>query len=168
MIKALHLASPFGLKGEIHAYPLSGQKKTLLKVPAFYQKLKSSFVPRPVLSLREHGDHYVVHFEGLNTIDAAKDLCGQDFYLDPKDLPLLAEGQFYWHDLIGLEVNDLSGLSYGAVVSLYSHHHDVLVTAQGVHIPFVWKDTVLAVDFEKKTLLVHYSFEETADLDQDE
>ncbi len=168
MIQALHLASPFGLKGEIHAYPLSGQKGTLLKVPSFYQKQKESFIGWAVEKIRQHGDHYVVHFSGVSSIDEAKMLCGQDFYLKREDLPVLPAGHFYWDDLIGLQVRDISGFNYGSIISLYAHHHDVLVTSQQIHIPFLWQDTVLEVDFENRLLLVQYSFEESSDCDVDE
>ena len=42
--------------------------------------------------------------DGVETLEAAEDLRNHHLYADPDDLPSLAEGEAYFHDLVGLDV----------------------------------------------------------------
>lgn len=46
--------------------------------------------------------------EGVDSVEAAADYRGVLVFADPDDLPALADGEAYLHDLIGLEVHEVA------------------------------------------------------------
>lgn len=93
--------------------------------------------------------------------DIAASLIGSEIQVDRSRLPEPQDGQFYWFDLIGLEVRNLQQQTLGKVDSLTSNGaQDVLVVMDGDTerlIPFVQgpiihsvspKDGVIVADWQ--------------------
>jgi 16S rRNA processing protein RimM len=59
-----------------------------------------------------------VRFRGVDSPETAAALRGQNVYAPESDLPL-EEGEYFLHDLIGLDVVDESGAPLGTVADLY-------------------------------------------------
>ncbi|MDX1432665.1 MAG: ribosome maturation factor RimM [Gammaproteobacteria bacterium] len=98
---------------------------------------------------RPHGEGLVAKLAGIDDRDQAMALVGADISVAREQLPALAEGEYYWVDLIGLEVVNREGRSLGRVADLMATGaNDVLrVTGERERlIPFVTHDVVLAVD----------------------
>ncbi len=103
------------------------------------------------------GKRILAHLEGVDDRDLARRYCQRDIYVEAAQLPALAEGEYYWHQLIGLEVYGRSGqqrVSLGSVAGLLETGvHDVLVVRRTVEsgepqeqlIPYA-DSVVLAVD----------------------
>ena len=99
-------------------------------------------VPRSakVESVREEGTQYVVHFDGIDDIDAATTVAGcfclVHRSLLPETLNAAEEGTF-----LGVEVRDAHGAALGTVIEIEQNPaHPLLVVAQGgrtVRIPAV-------------------------------
>ena len=49
----------------------------------------------------------IVHFEGFDTPEQARELTGSEVWVDSTELPDLEAGSFYWHELQGLQVINL-------------------------------------------------------------
>jgi 16S rRNA processing protein RimM len=109
----------------------------------------------------------IVHLEGLDDRDQARQWCELDISVTVESLPELDEGENYWYELIGLRViSCFAGVEtvLGAVVSvLATGANDVLVVrAEGGNaegrewlIPFS-SDHVLSVDVEKRLIEVEW------------
>ncbi|HLQ85517.1 MAG TPA: ribosome maturation factor RimM [Salinisphaeraceae bacterium] len=86
----------------------------------------------------------------IDNRDAAVALLDADIAVARSALPPLPPGQYYWHDLIGLEVVNRAGVVLGRVDSmLETGANDVLVVEGECQrlIPFVVDVIVDAVDF---------------------
>jgi len=83
---------------------------------------------------------WVVHFEGVDTLDAAEALRGSVLHA----APIESDGDPWVHELIGCEVRDLTGRSFGTVTVIEANPaHDILVLDGGalVPMPFVVEHT---------------------------
>ena len=115
----------------------------------------------PVVELREHGTGLIARFDGIGDREAAMTLTGRDIVVAREALPEVDEGEFYWRDLIGLQVLDTSGRGLGAVRELIeTGAHDVLVIEdRGDNrdrlIPFV-DQYVLEVDIDAQRITVDW------------
>ncbi len=70
----------------------------------------------------------VVKLEGISSRDEAATLAGMQICIPVGDLPDLPAGEYYWSELIGLEVVNLAGEPLGAVDHLVeTGANDVLV-----------------------------------------
>ncbi len=67
---------------------------------------------------RPHGDRWVVGFDGVATIDDAEALREAEIVVPMASLRALGTGTYYMHDLIGCDVETVSGAPVGRVVRM--------------------------------------------------
>ncbi|WP_144244424.1 ribosome maturation factor RimM [Pseudohaliea rubra] len=94
----------YGIKGWLRVHPYTDRAESLLDFPAWW--LGSAEEPRPVVidAGRRQGRGLVVHLRGIDDRNAAEALRGAEFLVRKAALPPLEHGEYYWHQLEGLEV----------------------------------------------------------------
>jgi len=114
---------------------------------------------------RPHGKGLIGHFVGYDTPEHARELTGIELYVRTESLPELDDGDYYWHQLTGLQVENRSGVLLGQVRSLLeTGANDVLVvdaTQDSVDerqrlIPWLPEQVVLNVDLVSGKILVDW------------
>lgn len=123
-----------GIKGEVRVYPDFGP-------PEDFLDYKELVVIRPdtglrqvfkVLRCRPQANFVIIHLEGFDDRSMAEKLAGSEVLLDKDSLPVAPKAGFYWHDLVGLQVETESGRKLGRVETLFATGgHDVLVVLDG-------------------------------------
>lgn len=78
---------------------------------------------------REHGrGGLIAKLAGLDDRDAAVAEVGSLIQVSPEQLPALEEGEYFWHQLEGLRIENLEGTPLGTVDHLFeTGANDVLV-----------------------------------------
>lgn len=71
-----------------------------------------------VLASKTHGDSIVAQLAGSSDRDQALALRGWRAHVRRGDFPALGDDEFYWVDLIGLDVVNEAGVALGSVVDL--------------------------------------------------
>ncbi len=71
-----------------------------------------------ILSVREHGDGIVASVEGVSDRNAAEALRGARIFVSRSTFPSADPDEFYWVDLIGLNVVNRQGEALGTVLGL--------------------------------------------------
>lgn len=71
-----------------------------------------------VAQAKTHGEHIVAHLGNLADRDDALALRGYRVHIRRADFPALSEDEFYWVDLVGLEVVNEAGMALGHVADL--------------------------------------------------
>jgi len=154
----------WGVKGWIKLHSYTRNRADIAQYATWYlqaPRKKGDPVAFDVINCREQGQGIVAQLEGVIDRDQAMAMNGQKILVKQTDLPTLPEGEYYWQQLIGLEVsNDRAVI--GVVKSiLETGANDVLVvkqTQQGkpdVLIPYT-KEAVLSVDLERGTMQVDW------------
>lgn len=64
---------------------------------------------------RVHRQYILVQFEGTESLDQAEPLVGATVLVERTALPTLEEGEYYWIDLLGMEVITTAGDRLGEV-----------------------------------------------------
>ena len=83
---------------------------------------------RRVVDSRLQSRSLIVKLEGISCRDEAQTLAGMRVCVPTDDLPALPRGEYYWSQLIGLEVVNLAGEALGTVDHLVeTGANDVLV-----------------------------------------
>ena len=129
----------WGIKGGVRIAPFSAQpqalfgtKRWFLLPPAARSEVQpvrgpSASTGLPVLAApkfvkvrqaREQGDAVVATLDGVDDRNAAEALKGARVFVSRTAFPTPDEGEFYWIDLIGLEVFNPQSQSLGRVVDL--------------------------------------------------
>ncbi len=95
--------------------------------------------------------------EPITDRDVAAALVGADIEVARDDMPRLPQGQYYWIDLIGLQVENVAGTALGVVTDVTSNGaQDVLVIEDGEVrrlIPFVREVVIKQVDMAARRIV---------------
>jgi 16S rRNA processing protein RimM len=119
----------WGIKGWVRILPHSADTSALLASSQwFLQPPEARFargfsafggcVGVGVTEVKPHTDGLVAQLEGVDDRNAAEALKGVRIYLPRSAFPATPEGEYYWVDLIGLDVVNREGVHLGVVSDL--------------------------------------------------
>jgi len=118
MIVMGRVAAPFGVKGWIKIQPFTRTVDALLEYRAWWLGRDGRWDNSRVEDGAVHGRSLIAKLHGCDDRDAATRLKGMDVAVPRSALPPKADGEYYWTDLIGLEVVNREGVSLGRVTGL--------------------------------------------------
>lgn len=137
------VAAPHGVKGWIKLQVFGETVEALLQHRQWWlgrAKQWSAFV---VSEGRVHGNTALACLEGIHTREAAASLKGLDVAVPRERLPAVAQGEYYWTDLEGMEVANREGQVLGKVEAVFSNGAQSVLVVRGggqkaeLLIPFV-------------------------------
>jgi 16S rRNA processing protein RimM len=119
----------WGLKGWLHILPHSADTEALFaSTEWFLQPPEARFargfsafsgcVTAKIAEIKIHADGVVARIEGVDDRNAAEALKGVRIYVPRSAFPATPEGEYYWVDLIGLDVVNREGVHMGIVRDL--------------------------------------------------
>jgi 16S rRNA processing protein RimM len=154
------VASAFGIRGWVKIQPFSEYVDSLLGYKTWYVGHENGpWRGVSVTQCEAHDKSLVAQFPDCMDRTAAEKLKGVLIAVPRSSLPEQDEDEFYWADLIGLSVINLSGELLGTVVELLeTGANDVLIVrgkGPDVLIPFL-KSVVGKVDLSEKMIHVDW------------
>jgi 16S rRNA processing protein RimM len=110
------VVKPQGRHGELAVLPITDRADR-------FPRLAHVFLPAAGGEAREvrvervwpHKGRFVVKILGVDSIDAAEALRGQELRIAEEELAELPQGSYYHHQLLGLRVEDVTGAPLGVV-----------------------------------------------------
>lgn len=125
----------WGIKGWIRVQPFSADPKALFSSRRWF--IQPPEGPRPtgtalpallrITHSKEHGDGVVAAAQELPDRTSAEAMKGARIFIARSSFPTPSEGEYYWIDLIGLEVINRQGEKLGTVTDLFdTGAHSVL------------------------------------------
>ena len=114
-------------------------------------------VPFTLKDVRGGRKNLIVSFVGIDNADAAGALVGSEILIPPDRLAKLPDGEFYWWELVGLEVQDEEGRFLGRIETVFpTGGNDVYVCSGGereILLPAIG-EVIRKIDKEKRTMIV--------------
>lgn len=128
LIAVGHISTAHGIKGWVWVHSLTDAPANIFGYRPWYLKTREGFRPVQVLEWRPQGKGVVARLDAAPDRTAAESLRNLEIWVPKTALPELEEGDYYWSDLIDLEVRTLSGQCLGIVHALMeTGSNDVLV-----------------------------------------
>ncbi len=152
------ITRPIGLKGRIKVvsylespYVLESLQDVYVKhgnrIPDLYKIRKIAFKKKS----------FSLEIEGVEDSDTARALIGCQVFIPFDKLEKLSEGEYYWRDIVGLEVFTEDGRKLGEIESIFdTGSNDVYVCTGGereILLPAI-EDVVKKIDLEKGFMVV--------------
>ncbi len=152
-----------GIRGWVKVFSYTDPRENVLSYPEWWLTRGRE---RRVFRVRDGGSAgrtIVATLESIEDRDAAQEWIGAEIAVERSRLPDPGEGQYYWADLVGLEVRDSRGERLGRVERmLETGAHDVMVVGreegEDLLIPFVVDGIVQAVCLEEGRIVVDWEW----------
>lgn len=159
------VTGPYGVGGWVRVHAFADDPLSWAKMPQWWigeerDGVVGAWQACKLIRCRWHGDGLVAQLDGVSDRSAAEALQGKLLGAPREALPEAGENEFYWADLIGLDVVNSHDEALGQVVGLIeTGANDVLRVAgedgEERLLPFVGA-VVLAVDKENHCIRVEW------------
>lgn len=151
----------YGVKGWIKVFSHTEPPDNILEYSPWYLRRDGRQQAFDVLQGKVHGKGIIAQLANCPDRDVAAGLSGSEIVIERDRMPELAEDEFYWADLIGLQVQDINGQVLGDVEQLLATGaNDVLVVKGQANsellIPYILDEVVLAIDLEAGVMQVDW------------
>ena len=101
------IAKKFSFKGEVLLYLDTDEPELYENLESVFVECNKHLVPFFIETSSIHKNDFLrVRFEDVTTEEEAEALLGNDLYLPLSMLPKLSGNKFYFHEVIGFEVED--------------------------------------------------------------
>jgi 16S rRNA processing protein RimM len=117
LVLVAHVSGAYGIDGWIRLKPYAPEASALLHAKTWWMD-KPAMRDVAVMQVRTQGEDIVARLMGTESRNAAEDLRGATVQIRRAHFPPLDDNEFYWVDLIGHTVVNLSGETLGEVLGL--------------------------------------------------
>lgn len=165
------IATVFGVKGWLKVQSYTEPRENLLQHKTWWLKTRHGVKSVEIDQGRPHGSHgqtLVVHIKGLDDCDLAREYSKVTVAVERDQLPDLDDDEFYWHQLVGLQViSEYDGQNYdfGVVKKLIeTGANDVLVVSASEGsmdsrerlVPYVPEQFIKTIDLDAGLITVEW------------
>ena len=143
-----------GLKGELKFFPADQDDLVVQKD----QQIRLGETTFKIKSVRGVKSPFIVKFEGVDSIEAAQSLSGQEVLVAKEDFESLPEGEYYRFEIEGLKAFDDTGKYYGEIEDIIATGSNDVYVVRGDGkewlVPMI-DSVVQSIDLEEGKLIFH-------------
>lgn len=158
-----HLSKAHGTRGEVLVRILTDEPEEVfgsgrrLIVGDAAGELGDAALELVVETSRPYRKGWLMTLAGVADRAGAEALAGRYLLVPRSERGELAEGEFYYHQLLGLEVETVTGEAVGRVREVYEtepHHMLEVKGSAGVHLVPFRRELVRSVDLEARRMVI--------------
>lgn len=122
-----------GIKGQMKLHSYSGNADSLSAARSVTLKSADGTLRElTITSFKANSGRFILGLQGFDDINLVQPLLGNEIYLKRGQLPRLEEDEYYWSDLIGLQVFTDEGTLLGTVADIFeTGSSDIYVVRDG-------------------------------------
>lgn len=151
------IAATHGIRGQLRIVPYSGMAENLLLCKSLLVRdVKGGIAEFAVKSATVHGKKLLLTLEGFSGINQVLHFVGSEVLLRKDQLSEPEDGEYYWHDLIGMKVVTTDGTDLGILESIIeTGSNDVYVAvANGREYLIPALSDTVSIDVQAKLMTV--------------
>ena len=156
----------YGIKGWLKIHSFTDDLDAILDYFPWSLKLGNKTQTVEITDWRKHNKGLIVKVGNIDDRDEAQALVGSEILTSETSLPDLPQGDFYWRDLIGMNVVTTQGYDLGVVSDMMeTGANDVLVVKANLKdgfskkerlIPYILEQVIESVSIENKQICVDW------------
>jgi 16S rRNA processing protein RimM len=150
------------VKGWVRIFSYTDPRDNIVHYQPWYLRCEGTWQARRVAEGKRHGKGVIVRLEGCEDRDQAASLMDCEIGVRRDQLPPTESGEYYWNDLLGLDVVTVQNEPLGKVDHLLETGANDVLVVQGDRerlIPFVPGKVVMRVDLEAGVIQVDWDKE---------
>lgn len=153
------ISGVFGVKGWVKVFSFTDPRDNIIAYSPWL--LKKGIEEKIIAVIDGHlqGKTIVAQLDGIIDRDQAASLMGWEVFIKPDQLPKPAEDEYYWSQLIGLNVETVDGVQLGRIDSLLETGANDVVVVKGDReraIPFLLDQTIVNIDLDAGKMVVDW------------
>lgn len=159
MITLGKISGAFGVKGWVKVHAFTETRLGILDYSPWQLKVNGQWIVHKVLQGQAQGKSVVAKLEHVQDRDQALALAGCEIAIAREALPSLKKDQFYWSDLVGLEVVNQDGNAFGKVSHLFETGSNDVLVVKGERerlVPWIMGDVVKNVSLDEQRIDVEW------------
>jgi 16S rRNA processing protein RimM len=150
----------YGIKGWLKILSFTRPRENVFNYGPWLVKQNEEWLEIQLLQGKPQGKGLIASLEGITDRDEAMAFVSSEIAIDRNQLPTAKEGEFYWHDLINMQVINQQDEVLGVVTELLeTGANDVLVVEankQRYLIPYVQDVYIKDIDTEQGVIQVDW------------
>lgn len=153
------IRKPHGVRGEASVEPWTNDAQRFEEVKRVTLVSPDEATTREttIASARVHGGRVLVAFDGIDTPEAVRELANWTIEIPDEEARTLDAGEYFLHDLVGMQLVDAEGTPRGEVIDAYDGGGGVLLRvrhgAAEFEVPFA-VDICTSIDVSAKRMIV--------------
>ena len=150
--------APHGLKGWIKVQPFTQEIEGLLDYRDWWVGGDGQWQQYRISESAIHGSTVVARLEGFTDRESAAGVKGKDVAVPRAALPLIREGEFYWNDLLGMDVVQRDAGKLGVVARILETGANAVLVVEGDKeclVPFI-ENVIVNVDLKVRKVVVDW------------
>lgn len=158
-LKVGTITASFGIKGEMKVYPHTGEPERFKKLKKVFISEGGSYKEYEIESAKMALPLVIIKFRGIDTPEEIRNFRQKDIYVKREDATPLEEGEYYFADIIGMNVVDDEGTHRGKITDIIqTGANDVYEVTQdeggSFLIPAI-RECVLNIDTASNLMTIH-------------
>lgn len=153
------IGAPFGVKGWVKVRSETEPPDNILKYSPWRIGEGEDSREYEVLDGKAHGPGVIARLAGITDRDQAALLRKAPIWVARDQFPELKRGQYYWTDLIGLEVRTPDGLLLGTIVDMLATGANDVMEVRGDRdrlVPFIMHEYIKSVDLDQGVVIADW------------
>lgn len=153
-----HILGAQGVKGEVRVFSNTEPRENIVGYSPWLVEIDGQIQTIEVKG-RLQGKNVIAELSGIEDRDQATAIIGSKIYILPTQLPALESDEYYWSDLIGMEVQSLQAEALGTIVSMMETGASDVMVLEGDKerlIPFVMDSIVREIDLANRQMIVDW------------
>ncbi|MGR9014473.1 MAG: ribosome maturation factor RimM [Gammaproteobacteria bacterium] len=159
LISVGKISGVFGIKGWVKVFSFTDPRENILTYSPWLLKKGDETKTLNVVDGQLQGKTIVAQLADVDDRNQAESLMGWDIFITQDQLPKTVKDEYYWSDLIGLNVETVDGIQLGQVDSLLETGANDVIIVQGERervIPFLQGQTIIKVDLVAGNIIVDW------------
>ncbi len=148
----------FGVHGWVKIFSHTHPRKNILSYQPWYIQIDGNWQTLEIDKGREQSKTIVAQIKGVNDREQARSYIGTEIYIEKSQLPELKKGEYYWEDLIGLEVINQDKVVLGRVSNLVDTGSNNVLVINGSKehwVPYI-NPFLVSVDVDNQQIIVDW------------
>ena len=153
------IRKPHGVRGEASVEPWTNdaQRFEELKRVTLVSPDEATTREATISSVRAHGGRVLLAFDGIESPEAVRDFANWTIEIPDEEARTLDAGEYFLHDLVGMQLVDVEGKPRGEVIDAYEGGGGVLLNVRHgsaeFEVPFA-TDICTSIDVAAKRIVV--------------
>ncbi|VEB35107.1 ribosome maturation factor RimM [Legionella cherrii] len=153
---------PHGVKGFVTVHSFTEPRDNVLKYTNWHAFINNKWQPIKLLRAEVQTKSIIAQIEGYPERESVAHLTNIEIAVQQEQLETLKPGEYYWHQLIGMNVINQKGQSFGTVTEIIpTGANDVLVVEGNKRhlIPYLLDQFILDIDTNQQLITVDWDMD---------